>query len=55
MNTKNRKEQCIKQLIIETPEKLHNKIKAHVALRNISMRKWVIRTLLKALKDESGG
>ena len=36
----------IKRLIIDIPESIHNKIKAEAALRNITMRKWMLRIII---------
>ena len=42
----------MKRLNIEIPEELHKKIKVKSAQRNITVRLWVSRLLLKALKQE---
>ena len=52
MKSEKRKEYNLKQLIIEVPTELHNEIKSHVAIRNISMKRWIMRTLIQALKNE---
>lgn len=41
-----------KRLVIDINEEMHTKIKIHAAKRNISIRKWAIRAILKAIKDE---
>lgn len=41
-----------KRLVIEVNEDFHKRIKAIAALRNITIRKWVVRAILQALKNE---
>ena len=52
MEHEKRKEQNIKQLIIEIPNDIHTKIKIAAARRNISMKLWVLRVLIRALNEE---
>lgn len=42
----------MKRLNIEIPEELHKKIKVKAAQRNITVRLWVSRLLINALKQE---
>lgn len=42
----------IKRLTIEVPVALHNEIKARAAMRNITVRKLVIRAILEMIAKE---
>lgn len=52
MKTDRRKEYNLKQLIIEIPEELHTRIKVHAHKRNISMKSWIVRYIIKGLAEE---
>lgn len=52
MNAEKRDKYNLKQLIIEIPKRLHKEIKAHAALRNITMKTWVCRHIVKGLREE---
>lgn len=52
MNTEKRKEYGLKQLNIEVPEDIKTQIYKAAERRNISIRLWVHRALVKALNDE---
>jgi len=39
-----------KTLLIQVPSELHSTIKSVAAIRNISIRKWVLRLILEELK-----
>lgn len=41
-----------KRLLIDIPINLHTEIKSRAALRNISIRTWVVRALIQAIKQE---
>lgn len=41
-----------KRLVIEVMEETHKAIKLRAGMRNISMRKWVMRAIIHALKQE---
>ena len=41
-----------KRLVIEVNEEFHAKVKAQALKRNITIRKWVVRAILQALKVE---
>ncbi len=41
-----------KRLIVEVNEEFHAKIKSKALARNITIRKWLIRAILQALKQE---
>lgn len=52
MKNEKRKEYNVKQLLIEVPSELHAQIKMAAARRNIPMRTFIIRHLVRALKNE---
>lgn len=41
-----------KRLVVDIYDDLHQKIKLHSTKRNISIRKWVMRALIRAIADE---
>ena len=41
-----------KRLTLDIPAELHKKLKSRCALRNISMVRWILRAIAKALKEE---
>jgi len=41
-----------KRLIVEVDEEFHAKVKAKALERNITIRKWIVRAILQALKQE---
>jgi len=41
-----------KRLIVEVDEEFHAKIKTKAQSRNITIRKWIVRAILQALKQE---
>lgn len=43
----------LKRLIIDVPAEFHAEIKAMCAKKDLSMRNWTIKVLLKALKEEN--
>jgi hypothetical protein len=45
-------ERIMKRVNVEIYDELHTKIKKHAVERNISMRLWVTRALIEALKRE---
>jgi len=38
-----------KRIIFDVPEELHSKVKSEAALRNIPIRKWIIRLIINEL------
>lgn len=42
----------IKQLMIHIPVDLHAEIKSRAALRNITIKKWVLRAIMEQIKKE---
>jgi len=53
MNTEKRKLYNLKQLNVEIPIDMHNKIKFAAKRRNIPMRTWILRSLYKTLTEET--
>lgn len=41
-----------KRLLIDIPDQLHEEIKKRAATRNITMRKWVIRAVMRVIEEE---
>jgi predicted HicB family RNase H-like nuclease len=41
-----------KRLILNVPIELHSAIKVRAAIRNITMRTWIIRVLIEAIAKE---
>jgi len=52
MKHERRKKLNLKQLIIEVPIDVHMQIKLNATKRNIPMRTWVLRKLIKGLREE---
>jgi len=52
MKTEQRKTYNLKQLIIEIPKELHTRIKIHAHERNVSMKTWILRYIIKGLTEE---
>ena len=48
-----RKRKSPKRLLIDIPEEIHREIKRSALNKNITLRKWVLRVFLIALKQES--
>lgn len=46
------KKEFSKRIVIEVSNEIHIKIKMHATKRNITIRKWALRALLKAIKEE---
>lgn len=42
-----------KRLVVEIDDATHSTIKSHVALRNMTLRQWVLKVIIEALKKES--
>jgi len=55
LNQEKRKEYGLKQLNIEIQEELLEEIKFHANKRNIPMRTWILRTIIKGIKEEFRG
>ena len=41
-----------KRLTVDIPEELHAEIKSSAAFRNITIRTWIIRVIVSALRKE---
>lgn len=41
-----------KRMILEIPDDLHMEVKKRALFKNITLRVWVIRALLAAIKEE---
>lgn len=41
-----------KRIIIDVPEEFHARIKSTAATKDMSIKNWVIRALLKTLREE---
>jgi|GEM_PF-2578871 len=53
MNSKLREKYGLKQLNIEIHKQLHEEIKAAAKRRNITVRKWVVRHIIRSLQNEN--
>jgi len=53
MIQENRDRYNLKQLNLEVPQEVLTEIKIIAAKRNIPMRTWLLRQIIKALKSES--
>ena len=41
-----------KRIIVDVPEEFHQKVKAHAVFLHLPIRTWVLRALIKKLKEE---
>lgn len=44
--------QGIKRLVLDIDEQLHTAVKLHAVKRNITMRKYAMRAILRAIKED---